>query len=200
MDLYDRLHLAASVIAETTGSRHEVAVVLGSGMGVYATGRAGAVTVPYGDIPGFPIPGATAHAGVATSCLIGGRRVLLLAGRIHWYEGRTMEEVAFAVRAAILAGSETAVLTNAAGGCGPGLRRGDLVVIRDHLNLAGVSPLAGPNDGRLGPRWPDMTDMTDVCTAALRTLAGETAEGLGVPSPKGCTPGLPGRCSRHPPR
>ena len=165
-------------MAERTGSRaHDVAVVLGSGFGDYAAIQAGAVAVPYRDIPGFPLPGAAGHAGVAYSCRKGANRVLLLAGRIHHYEGRSMDEVTFAVRTAVMAGCRTVVLTNAAGGCGEGVRRGDVVVIRDHLNLAGVSPLVGPNDDRLGPRWPDMTD---VYTREVRTLAHEAGTAAGL--------------------
>jgi purine-nucleoside phosphorylase len=178
MSLYESLQRAAQALAVRTGAaHHDAAVVLGSGLGDYATSREGAVAVPYADIPGFPLPGAAAHAGVAVSSEVGGVRVLLLSGRVHYYEGRGMDEVTFAVRTAISAGCRTVVLTNAAGACGDGLERGDLVLIRDHLNLAGVSPLRGPNDERLGPRWPDMTD---VYSPKLRNVVRVVAAELGV--------------------
>lgn len=178
MDLYERLQRAAATLSERTGvARHEIAVVLGSGLGEYAAHQSDAVRVPYADIPGYPLPSATAHAGVAVSCTKEGTRVLLLSGRVHHYEGASMENVTFAVRAAILAGCRTVVLTNAAGACGDGITPGDLVLIRDHLNLAGVSPLLGPNDDRLGPRWPDMTD---VYTPRLRDVVRTTAAEMGV--------------------
>lgn len=178
MDRYESLQRAAQVLAERTGTpQHDVALVLGSGLGDYAAARPGALRVPYADIPGFPLPGATAHAGVAVSTEMGGVRVLLLSGRVHYYEGRTMDEVTFAVRTAIIAGCRTVVLTNAAGACGDGIGRGDVVLIRDHLNLAGVSPLRGPNDDRMGPRWPDMSD---VYSARLREVGHVAAAEIGV--------------------
>ena len=178
MDLYDAVQRAARVLAERTGApRHDVAVVLGSGLDGYAADRDDAVRVPYTEVPGFPSPGAIAHAGVAVSTVMGGVRALLLSGRVHYYEGMSMDEVTFAVRTAISAGCRTVVLTNAAGACGDGIGRGDLVLIRDHLNLAGVSPLRGPNDGRLGPRWPDMTD---VYSTRLRETTRAAAEEIGV--------------------
>lgn len=184
-DLYDRLTDAARVLAERTGTeRHDVAVVLGSGLGGYpdrfADGRAAAV--PYRDLPGFPIPKAMGHSGTAYSVRMGPNRVLLLSGRAHAYEGHPAEVVTFPVRAAVLAGCRTVVLTNAAGGCAQGMEPGDLVVITDHINLAGISPLAGENDERLGPRFPDMTD---VYTPRLRELARRAGEEAGVPLKEG---------------
>lgn len=178
MELYESLQRAAAALSERTGAvRHDAAVVLGSGLGDYATLRDDAVVVPYAEIHGFPVPEATGHAGVAVSTEVGGVRVLLLSGRVHYYEGRRMDEVTFAVRTAVSTGCRSIVLTNAAGACGDGIGRGDLVLVRDHLNLAGVSPLRGPNDDRLGPRWPDMTD---VYSARLRAIAVAAAEELGV--------------------
>ncbi len=176
-DLYERLARAATTIAERSGrDRHQVVAVLGSGLGRYPDTVDGAVAIPYADLSGFPIPAAVGHAGVAYSVQMGDNAVLLLAGRVHAYEGHPMEDVTFAVRAAILAGCSTVLLTNAAGGCGDGLAPGDLVVITDHVNVAGLSPLAGENDDRLGPRFPDMTD---VYTPALRAEAHAAAERLG---------------------
>lgn len=184
-DLYDRLTDAARVLAERTGTeRHDVAVVLGSGLGGYpdrfADGRAAAV--PYRDLPGFPIPKAMGHSGTAYSVRMGPNRVLLLSGRAHAYEGHSAEAVTFPVRAAVLAGCRAVVLTNAAGGCAQGMEPGDLVVITDHINLAGISPLAGENDERLGPRFPDMTD---VYTPRLREVARRAGEEAGVPLKEG---------------
>lgn len=167
--LYDRLRATADVLADRTGvDTHDVVAVLGSGLGGYPSTLNGAVTVPYQELPGFPIPKAVGHAGTAYSVQMGPNRVLLLAGRPHAYEGHSMETVTFPVRTAILAGATKVVLTNAAGGCGDGIAPGDLVLITDHLNMAGVSPLMGPNDDRLGPRFPDMSD---VYTPELRRKA-----------------------------
>jgi purine-nucleoside phosphorylase len=182
-DLFDRLNIAAGVIAEKTGhDRHDAVVVLGSGLGSYPEGLVDAVSVPYAEIPGFPVPHVMGHSGRAFSAPFGPNRVLLLSGRAHTYEGHDMDTVVFAVRASIRAGCRTVVLTNAAGGCGDGLAAGDLVLIRDHINLAGRSPLVGINDDRLGPRFPDMST---VYTPRLRELALQVAAEVGVPLREG---------------
>lgn len=176
--LYDRLQRTAAILSERSGrDRHDVAVVLGSGMGFYPSSLDEAVAVPYGELPGFPAPGAVGHEGTAYSAMIGDNRTMLLGGRAHAYEGRSMDEVTFPVRVAVLAGCRTIVLTNAAGGCREGIGPGDLVAITDHINMAGISPLMGPNDDRLGPRFPDMTD---TYTPRLRRLAHEAAGRAGV--------------------
>ena len=176
-DLYTRLQQAAATIRERTGvERHDVVAVLGSGLGGYPASLEETVTVPYGDIPGFPIPKAVGHAGKAHSVQMGPNRVLLLAGRPHAYEGHPMDVVTFPVRAAILAGARKVVLTNASGGCADDIHPGDLVLITDHINMSGISPLMGDNDQRLGPRFPDMSD---VYTPDLREKAHAAAAGVG---------------------
>ncbi len=182
-ELYERLRRAAAVLAERTGcERHDVVVVLGSGLGSYPGRISDKVAVSYRDLPGFPIPTAIGHAGTAYSAQMGGNRVLLLSGRAHAYEGHDPESITFAVRTAITAGCRVVVLTNAAGACGEGMAAGDLAVITDHVNLAGISPLSGPNDERLGPRF---TDMTDVYTPELQAKAHEAAARLGQTLRKG---------------
>lgn len=174
---YDTLTAAAAEIADRTGrDAHRLAIVLGSGLGDYAASLPDAIEIPYREIPGWPTPTVEGHHGSLYSADVGGP-ILVLSGRAHFYEGRSLEEVVFGVRAAILAGCDTIVLTNAAGGVGRGLEAGDLVLIRDHLNLTGHNPLIGPNDDRLGPRFPDMSTVYD---AGLRSLAREAAEAAGV--------------------
>ena len=176
-DLYERLHQAARVLAERTGrERHDVCVVLGSGLGGYPDRIRDKVAASYRDLPGFPIPTAIGHAGTAYSTHMGDNRVLLLSGRAHAYEGHDPESITFAVRTAVTAGCRVVVLTNAAGACGEGMAAGDLAVITDHVNLAGISALAGPNDERIGPRF---TDMTDVYTPELQAKAHAAAARLG---------------------
>ncbi|MYB04485.1 MAG: purine-nucleoside phosphorylase [Acidimicrobiaceae bacterium] len=176
-DLYERLQRTAGVLAERTGcERHDVCVVLGSGLGGYPDRIGDKVAVSYEDLPGFPIPTIAGHAGTAYSTQMGGNRVLLLSGRAHAYEGHDPESITFAVRTAVTAGCRVVVVTNAAGCCDDGMAAGDLAVITDHVNLAGISPLAGPNDERLGPRF---TDMTDVYTPELRAKAHAAAARLG---------------------
>jgi purine-nucleoside phosphorylase len=177
-DLFDRLSVAADVIRSATGREtHDTLVVLGSGLGPYPATLEGAVPVPYADIPGFPVPQVAGHAGVAYSARMGERSVLLLSGRAHTYEGHDMGTVVFAVRTGIMAGCRTLLVTNAAGGAGDGLEPGDLVLISDHLNLSGRNPLVGPNDDRLGPRFPDMTAAYD---PDLRATARRVGTEVGI--------------------
>jgi purine-nucleoside phosphorylase len=180
---FEAVDRAARALAEATGRpTHRLAIVLGSGLGDYAGSLPGTVRVPYGELPGFPVPKVEGHAGSAYSAELGGAPVLVLAGRVHAYEGWDLGDVVFAVRTAVRAGCGTIVLTNAAGGCGDGLAAGDLVLIRDHINLAGRNPLAGPNDDRLGPRFPDMST---VYPADLRSLAHDVGDRVGVPLKEG---------------
>jgi purine-nucleoside phosphorylase len=155
---YEQLRVAADAVAATTGvDHHDAAVVLGSGLGSYPHGVSAAVEVPYGEIPGFPVPRVEGHGGSLFSFAAGGSRILALSGRVHTYEGWELGEVVFGVRTAAMAGARTVLLTNAAGGVGEGMAAGDLVAIRDHLNLTGRNPLVGSNDDRLGPRFPDLS-------------------------------------------
>ena len=173
MAVYSDVMAAAEAIRVATGvDRHEVAVVLGSGLGSFASGFDESPAVSYRDLPGFPVPMAIDHAGTLHSARIGPNRVLLLAGRGHAYEGIDLATVVLPVRAAVASGCRTVVLTNAAGGITPSMIPGDLAVIRDHINLTGRNPLVGPNDERLGTRFPDMTDVYPV---RLRRLADDVA-------------------------
>jgi purine-nucleoside phosphorylase len=180
---YEELTAAAEAVRERTGREaHSVAVVLGSGLGDYGASLPGAVAVPYADIPGFPVPRVEGHGGTLYSAAPEGKPVLVLSGRVHAYEGWPLDKVVFAVRAAILCGCRAVVLTNAAGGAGDGLAAGDLVLIRDHINLTTRNPLTGPNDDRLGPRFPDMSA---VYPADLRQVAHEAGARAGVPLKEG---------------
>jgi purine-nucleoside phosphorylase len=167
----------AAIAAATNRDKHDIALVLGSGLSEYAASLPNAITVPYDRIPGFPVPKVEGHAGSLISADLGGTNAMVLAGRVHYYEGWTLDEVVFGVRTAVASGAGTVVLTNAAGGIGDGLAPGDLVLIRDHLNLTGVNPLMGANDARLGPRFPDLTGLYN---AELRLRASETAGRIGI--------------------
>ncbi|MCE2526532.1 MAG: purine-nucleoside phosphorylase [Actinomycetia bacterium] len=172
-DLYDRLQTAAKAIAEATGhARHDVVVVLGSASGDFPEHLQESTAIPYPQIPGFPVPAVKGHAGTLYSTTFGDNRVLLLSGRVHAYEGYNPDVLTFAVKACLAAGCHTLVVTNAAGGCGDGMTAGSIVLIADHINLAGINPLVGPNDDRLGTRFPDMSD---TYTPGLRRLALEVA-------------------------
>lgn len=179
----------AAIAAATNRDKHDIALVLGSGLSEYATALPKAIEVPYERIPGFPVPRVEGHAGSLVSTELNGTNVMVLAGRVHYYEGWSLDEVVFGVRTAVASGAATVVLTNAAGGVGEGLFPGDLVLIKDHLNLTGANPLMGPNDDRLGPRFPDLTGLYN---ADLRLRASETAGRIGIDLKEGVYAWLPG--------
>ena len=173
-------------MARRTGApSHDVAIVLGSGWApaVAALGSADA-TIPMADLPGFSSPTAVGHTGEVVSMEIGSHRVLVLVGRIHAYEGHSLADVVRPVRMAVAAGATTVILTNAAGGLRDSYRVGQPVLISDHLNLTGRSPLRGAH----------FVDMVDAYTPALRALALQVdptlAEGVyaGMPGPQYETP------------
>ena len=175
---YDEIQAAASLVAERTGrSTHDLALVLGSGLSDYAATLPGAVEIPYAELPGFPVPRVAGHAGSLYSAELDGHAVLVFAGRVHYYEGWPLDKVVAGVRTAVMAGAGVVILTNAAGGVNPGFMPGDLVLIRDHLNLAGANPLMGTNDDRLGTRFPDLTDLY---SSDLRALAKEVGHEVEV--------------------
>jgi len=181
---YEHLQEAAATIARRTGrERHQAAVVLGSGLSGYAASLENAIEIPYADIPHFPEPRVVGHGGSLFSAPVGDGAVLLFAGRVHTYEGWDLADVVFGVRTAALAGASTVLLTNAAGGLGDGLAPGDLVAIRDHLNYTARNPLVGVNDDRLGPRFPDMSEVysqrvRDLMRRAFESAAVEYREGV----------------------
>ena len=176
--MFEQLTAAADHLAAATGREsHDVALVLGSGLSPYAASLPGSTTIPYQDIPHFPVPTVAGHAGHLASAEFGGVRVLAFAGRTHLYEDPPLSDVVFGVRTAIRAGCRAVILTNAAGGCGDHLAAGDLVLITDHLNLTGRNPLMGPNDERLGTRFPDMSE---AYSRELRVTAKDAAREAGV--------------------
>jgi len=128
-----------------------VALTLGSGLSSYTETLPASISIPYSDIPHFPRPTVEGRAGFVVSASLEGANVLVFAGRVRFYEGRPLSDLVFGARVAVMSGCSTIILTKAAGGCGEGLAPGDLVLIRDHLNLTGQNPLHGPNGERLGP-------------------------------------------------
>jgi len=171
--MFDRVQAAARAAAEQLEvDAPEVAIVLGSGLGGVADRLTRARSVPYASLPGFPETTVAGHPGRLVGGKLGGRDVVLLCGRVHGYEGYPASEVGFGVRVVAALGVRTLIVTNAAGGVDPALQPGEIVAISDHINLTSASPLSGPNDERLGPRFVDMTDAYD---PALRLLAAAAA-------------------------
>ncbi len=175
---YHTLMAASASIRMFTGvDRYDAAVVLGSGLGSYATAFKDGVEIRYTDIPGFPIPKVVGHTGSLVAAPLGDKNVLLFSGRVHAYEGWDMDDIVFGVRTAVACGAKRIMLTNAAGGINPEYSPGDLVMISDHLNLTGMNPLVGQNDDRVGPRFPDMSD---VYSPDLRSRLAETFRECGL--------------------
>jgi purine-nucleoside phosphorylase len=188
MNPYEEAEAAAATIAQLTGvARHDVAVVLGSGWGDAAAQLGDVVWEgPLTEVPGVPRPTVGGHKGRLVSVDAGGHRVLVFAGRSHLYEGHPVHTVVHAVRTAVFAGCAVVVLTNAAGGVDPDVPVGTPVVISDHLNLTGASPMTGDDPPeRFGTRFSDLTEAYD---KQLRTLAHDVDGGL----PEGVYAGLLG--------
>ncbi len=166
-----------------------VAVVLGSGLGAFAETLDGATVIPYAEIPGWPQSTAVGHAGKLIFGDVAGHHVAVLAGRAHLYEGYTAEQAVFGIRTLGKLGIESVILTNAAGGINPKFGAGQLVLISDHINLLGQSPLTGPNDDSLGPRFPDMSE---AYSRKLRELARTAGKDMGLDLPEGVYAAVPG--------
>ena len=187
--IYERAEHATRVIRSRISVEPRIAVVLGSGLGGFADDFEESVAIPYEDIPGFVRSTAQGHAGRLVIGKIDSVPVLAMQGRVHYYEGYSLEEVTFPVRTFGLLGVKTLVLTNAAGGINVQLTQGALMVISDHLNLMGVNPLRGPNDERFGPRFPDMSA---VYSPELQALAIDEAKAIGVEVRRGIYGALTG--------
>ncbi len=172
---------AARIAARTGIAHHDVAVVFGSGWAPAAAELGAArAEIPFADLGGYPEATVPGHAGVVRSIEIEGHNVLAFLGRVHLYEGHEVSVVVHGVRAAVLAGCRTVVLTNAAGGLGEGMKVGQPVLIRDHINLTARSPLGGPNPPEPYPiRFVDLTDLYSKRLRALaRTIDPSLTEGV----------------------
>ncbi len=159
--IYEQADRAAQFILGETNLRPPIALVLGSGLGAFADDFTDATRIPYAKIPGFPISTAIGHAGKLVIGNVGDVAVAGMQGRVHFYEGYSMAEVAFPLRVLGRMGVKAVILTNAAGGINTEYKQGCLVVIKDHINLHASNPCTGPNDERLGPRFFDMTTAYD---------------------------------------
>jgi purine-nucleoside phosphorylase len=154
---FENAEAAAQFIFSKTQLRPKIALVLGSGLGAFADEFETPKKIPYAEIPNFPRSTAIGHAGKLVVGKVGDVEVAAMQGRVHLYEGYSAREVAFPIRVFARMGVRAIILTNAAGGIKREFVQGTLVVIRDHINLQGVTPLTGPNDDRFGARFPDMT-------------------------------------------
>jgi purine-nucleoside phosphorylase len=158
MTLRDQISTAATVIRSRSALVPRAGIILGTGLGDLATRIEADVTIEYGDIPGFPLSTVESHQGRLIIGHLSGVPVVAMQGRFHYYEGYDMKQITFPVRVMHQLGARTLVVSNACGGMNPLYRRGDLMIIEDHINLIGDNPLIGPNDESLGPRFPDMSE------------------------------------------
>lgn len=161
---------------ETNDFSPEIAIVLGSGLGGFTKGLEG-LTFGYKEIPGFPRSTVEGHAGELLFTTLFGKKLAIMSGRFHYYEGHSLQETTLPVRVFKKLGVEKILLTNASGGINKGFRAGDLVLIKDHINLMGTNPLLGKNDEEFGPRFPDMSCVYD---ADLRKVAQNAARNIGI--------------------
>lgn len=183
---------AAAYVESVSRYRPKVGLILGSGLNPLAEEVEPADRIPYQDIPHFPVPSVEGHVGQLVLGPLAGDPVMIMQGRVHFYEGYPIQQVVFPVRVMQVMGVKTLIVTNAAGGLSPAFRPGDLMLISDHINLIGMTgnnPLFGPNDPTLGPRFPDMSQAYD---PELRSVARQVARDEGIPLHEGIYAGLAG--------
>lgn len=191
MDILERVDKAVGYIQEKIDGPLRLGLILGSGLGALVEAIRDPVAIPYGDIPHFEESTVEGHAGRLVSGTMEGRRVLVMQGRFHYYEGFSMNQVAFPVRCMKILGIENLMVTNAAGSLDPDYRPGELMLIRDHIKMVADSPLRGPNIDALGSRFNDMSDPYD---KTLRAMALGCARELGIPLKEGVYCYMPGPC------
>ena len=182
MDITAKIMNAGSYIRGQVAMQPEIGLVLGSGLGDFADTLEDAVRIPYAEIPNFPVPSIPGHSGALVFGRKCGRQVVVMQGRIHYYEGLPQQEITLPIRVLAALGVKTVVLTNACGGVNLSFAPGDLMLISDHINFSGASPLIGPNLDAFGPRFPVMSDLY---TASLRAVIREKAEAAGIPLQEG---------------
>lgn len=161
MDVLDKLQETTQFIRSRSQIKPKIGIVLGSGLGAFVNHIDSDCEILFSEIPNFAAPSVEGHSGRMVLGHLHGVPLVIMQGRVHFYEGHSMEQVAYPVRTMAMLGIETLCLTNSAGGLDPNMQPGDLMVIEDHINLMGDNPLKGPNIKNLGPRFPDMTEAYD---------------------------------------
>lgn len=178
----ERIVAARDYIQARTEIRPQIAVILGSGLGALADDVQVDAVFPYAEIPGFPVSTVAGHAGQLMLGALAGKKVVVMQGRFHYYEGYPMSLVTFPVRVMYALGVRSLIVTNAAGGLNPAFEPGDVMLITDHINTMGSNPLIGPNADEIGPRFPDMTH---TYAPDLRALVLNVAKREGIPLRQG---------------
>lgn len=189
LTLKEKLNEAMNYVRGRIKEKPDIGMILGSGLGELADEVTPFDAIPYREIPHFPVSTVAGHDGVMVSGMLEDKKVVVLKGRVHFYEGYPMELVTFPVRLMKAMGIHTLIVTNAAGGINPDFTPGDLMIIEDHINLVGTNPLIGPNDSEMGPRFPDLSNAYD---RDLRAMAENVGNRIGVSLKKGIFIGLHG--------
>lgn len=179
MNVREQIDQAAAFVRQRTKVKPQIGMILGSGLGALAREIDADATIPYAEIPNFPQSTVEGHSGQLVLGRLEGKPVVAMQGRVHFYEGYTLQQVVFPVRVMRALGAGVLLVSNAAGGINRQWYRGDLMIIADHINFFGSNPLIGPNDPDLGPRFPDMSQPYDPEFIALVERAA-TAEGITV--------------------
>jgi purine-nucleoside phosphorylase len=185
----EAIERSADAVRARFARRPDAAIILGTGLGALARAIDVEATIEYADLPGFPLSTVESHAGRLLCGTLSGKTVIAMQGRFHRYEGYSLSQVTFPVRVLSALGADTLIVSNACGGMHPLWARGDLMLIADHINLLGDNPLIGPNDGRLGPRFPDMSKPYD---ERLRSVARTVAMAHGMTLREGVYVAVPG--------
>lgn len=188
---FDKIQEAASAIRKQWNHTAQVGIVLGTGLGNLANKIEAEAVIPYEEIPHFPLSTVEFHTGRLILGKLEGKNVIAMQGRFHYYEGYSAAQITFPIRVMKELGAELLVVSNACGGLNPQFSRGTIMLIEDHINLLGGNPLIGPNDERLGPRWPDMCEPY---SHALLAKAQEVALENGIPIQKGVYVAVAGPC------
>jgi len=190
-ELRERIQKAVAGVKSKVSTEPKVAIILGTGLGGVAKEISSQERIPYGAIPGFVKATVATHAGEMVFGDISGKPVVAMEGRFHYYEGHSMDDVTFPVRVARALGATHLIVSNAAGGVNPQFDAGDIMIIEDHINLMGENPLIGPNDDKLGPRFPDMFEAYD---SEMIGLAEKVALREGIRAHRGVYLALTGPC------
>ena len=180
--LYEKIQEALAFIKSQTDFQPEFGIILGTGLGDLAGEIEVAASINYSDIPHFPVSTVQSHAGKLIFGHLDGIPVVAMAGRFHYYEGYSMEEVTFPVRVLKFLGIRRIIISNVSGGTNPDFKAGDIVFVKDHIYFQPENPLRGPNDDRLGPRFPDMMSIYD---RQLNAKAMEIAKAKGIRAHEG---------------
>ncbi|MEO0310589.1 MAG: hypothetical protein RIQ89_246 [Bacteroidota bacterium] len=193
--MLEKISQTTAFIAQRVNIQPEIGIILGSGLGGLVNEITDQIAIPYSEIPNFPVSTVKGHGGKLIFGSLGGKKVVAMQGRFHYYEGYSMQEVTFPVRIMKALGIERLILSNASGGMNEAYKVGDVVIINDHINLLPSNPLIGKNFDELGPRFPDMSEPYDL---GMVQLAKQVADELGFRSHIGVYAAVSGPCFETP--